>query len=180
MKAETNSKSYSYIVEKFGETTIINRYNWVLELINTYIKSCNIDNDVYVSTDILDHVIIDYYVDIDRLKRFQEIEYTNNTKIYAYLAYWLLRHKPIQIKNTESHDHIFINEQFVAEMIQSFLFDYPSTVIIKEEKEESIKDFLETLVYYFKYREYTAQSIELIILGFLAGAGLQYSYDYRE
>lgn len=51
-----------------------------------------------ISSNALDHVVVDYFVDIDRLKDFQNIQLTYESKIYAYLAFWLLRHKPLQLK----------------------------------------------------------------------------------
>lgn len=43
-----------------------------------------------------------HFVDIDCLMVFQEIESVHSSKIYAYLVYWILRHKPIQIMISEN------------------------------------------------------------------------------
>lgn len=142
---------YKYLVEKFTKEKIQSRYDWLNELLLLYIQKRNYQDKVIVSQDILKHVIVDYFVDIDRLKVFQEIELVHSSKIYAYLCFWILRHKPIQLINEEnSGDIVFINE-----------------------------DFVDTLFYYFQYRDYSAKTIELIILSFQAGCAYQYCADHQ-
>lgn len=172
-------KTYDYIVKHFGESVIADRYDWLYGMLKEYIESRDLGEKTYISEDILNHVIIDYYVDIYRLKDFQDIEHTNHSKIFSYLSFWCLRHKPIQLLCLDMEKDVFINEQFVAEMLRMMLFDNPSNIAILKEKSEDIKEFLETLEYYFKYRDYSAKGIEMIILAFMAGRGYQYSVDHK-
>lgn len=130
---------------------------------------------------LIEHIVIDYFVDIDRLKEFQEIKFVNEIKIHAYLAYWILRHKPLQVTGYDGQDDlVFINEEFVTDFLLSFLFSQPENVPFIGEQEEKIDDFVKTLKYYLSYREYSAQSIEIMLLSFNAGRGYQYSVDYRQ
>jgi hypothetical protein len=136
---------------------------------------------VCISEDILNHVIIDYFVDIYRLKQFQDIEKTHDSKIYAYTIYWLLRHKPMQLVETsDAEDIAFVNEMFATEVLRSYLFRQPENVSIANVKREDMNNFAETLFYYFKYRDYSAQSIEMIVLSFQAGRAYQYSADNEQ
>lgn len=179
MKDIEVSETYQYLVEEFGKDVIAGRFNWLYALIEEFLESRNMKESAFISDDILNHVVIDYYVDIYRLKDFQNIEWTNTAKIYSYTTYWLLRHKPIQLKSLGMEENVFINELFVTELLRSFLFDSPANVVIVPEKEEDIKEFLDTLLYFFKYRDFSAKGIEMIILAFCAGRGYQYSYDVR-
>lgn len=51
---------------------------------------------------------------------------------------------------------------------------------ILDNQKETVDNFVDTLLYYFKYRDYSAKSIEIIILAFGAGRGYQYSVDFQE
>lgn len=175
-----NKDTYQFIIDYFKEEPIKNRYNWLLDLMTEYIQSEKIEEDVYVSKEILDHVVIDYFVDIYRLKDFQDIERVHKTKIYAYLIAWILRHKPIQINSNSANKHVYVNEMFSAELLKSYLFNKPKNVSILQNQREAYDNFAETLLYYFKYRDYSAKSIEMIILGFQAGRAYQFSADKAE
>ncbi len=171
--------SYDFIVEHFTQERIEKRFAWLYDMMQDYIEMEELQDDVYVSEDLLNHVIIDYFVDIYRLKEFQEIEKVNDSKIYAYTIFWLLRHKPIQIKEENAEETVFINEQFASEMLKGYLFRQPENVAVSNLKKEAVDNFTATLLYYFKYRDYSAKSIEMIILAFEAGRGYQYSADCR-
>ena len=177
---DNNVKSedtYEFIIEHFGRERIESRFSWIYGLMEDYIETEKIKDEVYISEDILYHVVIDYFVDIYRLKEFQGIEKTHDSKIYAYLVAWIIRHKPIQIRQENVPERTFINEQFCAELLKSYLFKNPKNVSIVNTKKEQMNTFLETLLYYFKYRDYSAKSIEMLILAFEAGRAYQFSAD---
>ena len=51
----------------------------------------------------------------ERLRGNQEIERVHQSKIYAYLCFGILRHKPLKIKDAEGvAELVFINEEFVC------------------------------------------------------------------
>lgn len=182
-KTDQNNESgnYKYLIEKFGREKIKMRYSWLYEVMEEYIQSENISDAVIISSDILNHVIVDYFVDVDRLKDFQEIEKTHDSKIYAYLSFWILRHKPLQLIKSEQADKLsFVNEVFVCKLLQSYLFSNPANVPIRNDKQDEVDNFVATLLYYFKYRDYSAKSIEIMILAFGAGRGYQYSVDNKQ
>lgn len=172
--------SYAYVIEKFGKDRIISRYEWLYELMETFIRMRKLQEAVLISSDILNHVIVDYFVDIDRLKTFQNIEKTHETKIYAYLAYWLLRHKPMQVVKEDGVEPCaFVNEEFVCELVRSYLFSDPDNVPVLNNQRDIVDNFVATLLYYFKYRDYSAKNIEIMMLAFQAGRGYQYSVDHQ-
>lgn len=174
-------EGYQYILEKFGDEKVTSRAKWLFGLLEDYLVAEELTDKVSISQSVLKHVLVDYFVDIDRLKDFANISRANDSKIYAYTCFWLLRHKPLQIiQQFDNQKLVFINEEFVAHLLRSYLFTEPNDVPILNNRKEEVDNFTTTLLYYFKYREYTAKSIEMIILAFMAGRGYQYSADYQK
>lgn len=178
-KAEENkSDSYIDLVKKVGNGEVSGLYDWADNVLKDFIIKKKYQDKAIISDDILKHVIIDYFVDIDRLKEFQNIKEVHTSKIYAYFGFWVLRHKPLQITSTDgAADLAFINEEFVSCLIRSYLFSEPENVAILENKRDTVDNFVDTMLYYFKYREYSAKSIEIMILAFQAGCAYQYSAE---
>lgn len=176
-----NSDNYVYLISKPGnKEEISSYYDWLNNLLIDFVQKKGYQDQVIVSDDILKHVIIDYFVDIDRLKEFQKIEKVHASKIYAYMSFWLLRHKPLQLTVSEgAADLAFINEEFATYIIRSYLFSEPENVAILANKRECIDSFVATMLYCFQYREYSAKSIELMILAFQAGCAYQYSAEHQ-
>lgn len=173
--------TYQYLADKFGVDRLSSRHEWLNNILHAWLEQRNYDGRVKVMSEAVDHIIIDYFVDIARLKDFSEIEKTNDVKIYAYLAYWMLRRKPLQVVTEgNAEDLVFVNEQMTADFIIGFLYNDPSEISIVASQRERVRLFEDTLVYYFKYRTITAQVIEMILLSFLAGRGYQYSVDYHD
>lgn len=123
---------------------------------------------------ILYHVLLDYYADIQRLKEFHAIKHTKTDKNIAYLAYWILKRKPIQITNSVAEDRdIFINERFVCYIItyECLQQKKQSTGFCKLDEQQAKKydKYIDLLLYFLKYRECSAQMLELLIETFKMG-----------
>lgn len=173
--------TYRYLVEKFTAEKIASRFDFVHNILNAYIKQNELEDRVIVSLNMIEHIVVDYFVDIDRLKELPKIEKTNEVKIYSYLSFWMLRHKPLQIKNKDGEDDlVFVNEDCTAAFLISFLFKDPENVSLIEDRKPQVDEFVKTLRYHLIYRNYSAQNIELMLLAFLAGRGYQYSVDYQK
>lgn len=173
-----NHGNYKFLIKKFGKETIEQRFESIYKFICEFIESKDIIDDVIISVDLVNNVVLDYFTDIYRLKDFQDIELVNYAKIYAYTAYWLLRRKPIQIKPENSDDKLsFINEEMVVTYLFSYLFG--SDVYIVQSKLETFTEFQKNLLYSFIYRNYSPQFIETMIYSIEAGKAYQYSIDYK-
>lgn len=48
-------------------------------------------------------------------------------------------------------------------------FSEPKNIPILDNQCEKVDNFVDTLLYYFQYREYSAKNIEIMILAFQAG-----------
>lgn len=177
---ENMERNYIELLHKVGAEKFDSRFAELQKQIGEFLVaaqyiSASGENDHAECNDrILYHVLLDYYSDIQRLKEFHEIEHTKTDKNIAYLAYWILRRKPIQIDNSlEKDKDIFINERFVCYMIiyeclqqkqkktESLRLDEPSV--------EKYDKYIDLLLYFLKYREYNAQMLELLIETFKAG-----------
>ena len=177
----TENKGYQYLLEKFGERKVASRFDYVNNVLNTFIKQRRYEGRVSISQNLVEHIVIDYFVDIDRLKKFQGMTLVSEVKIYAYLSYWMLRHKPLQIAVCDGQDDLaFVNEEMVADFLASFLFDHPGGIPLIEESRAVVDEFVKTLEYHLAYRNYTAQNTELMLLAFHAGRKYQYSVDYQK
>ncbi|MCL2796850.1 MAG: hypothetical protein FWD58_02185 [Firmicutes bacterium] len=126
-----------------------------------------LNEDVRVDAALMWQSILDYFVDTYKLKTFEGIERTNNQKVYSYSLFWFLRRKPIQIlKNVE--DAEFINERvgahiFVAKLLKRISFPVTAEVKNEDAAMEAMKPFMNNVLYNFKYRIYTQQSLELMV-----------------
>lgn len=177
-----NSKTYQYILDVFGEERIKNRYASLLEYMNDFIKRHHYEENLTISKNALSQMIIDYFVDIDRLKQFHGIERISTTKIYSYSAFWLIKRKPLMIikDNLEDYNLTFANERFVVGYLLRCLNDESISTLILDEKKPDYIDFVDNLMYFLQYRVITAQAIETILFAFKAGKAIQYSEDYQD
>lgn len=131
-----------------------------------YIKESGYEGKVVVNELALGYTLLDYFEDIRRLKDFHHIPHINSIKLVAYMAYWLLRRKPMQVVENKK-ELLYVNERFAMAYVLEFLNNDHTHIL--ERENEGLKAFTESLLYYFKYRQLNAQAIEMIILAFFAG-----------
>lgn len=113
---------------------------------------------------------MDYFSDIKRLKDYQHIEKVNEFKIKAYETFWLLKRKPIQLKRQLEDDRwLYVNEKFLLVRLSSFMLQDDMNVALVDERRKGLKNYLDTLYYYLKFRTCDAQALELMLLAFEAG-----------
>lgn len=175
-KIEAVDMSYDTVIDSFqdGRERIPERIRDLLIKVQAFLETITEDTSVfYVSDRLVTHVVMDYFTDIERLKKFHSIERTNRFKILAYELYWWLKRKPIQIIGDCTEDLVFVNEKFATSLIIDF-FSKELQAIKPGEGKQSINSFIDTLYYYFKYRHYTAQDIEIMLLAFQAGSYTNY------
>ena len=157
-----------HIIQDFIETVpkFKDRYDSLISDIDIFIKASELEDEVYLNSLSLGYALIDYFEDIRRLKEFHSVEHINCIKIVSYTSYWLLRRKPIQLKEKAGKLSIYINERFVVAYILDFLSNEEH---ILQRELRGLKAFSESLFYHLKYRAISANSIEQIITAFFAG-----------
>ena len=166
---EISAKEY---LGKFGIDIdrITHRYATLVKAINGFIKKNKLEGKVDFNGRMLRQSVIDYFVDIVRIKAFHKIEKINSEKIYAYTAYWLFRRKPLQVlKNFEGCE--YINELLITAMLLSEIAAEKGITKAMMNENPAYKQFKDLLLYNFKYRPLSQQSLELMIDAFFCGYG---------
>lgn len=167
------------LVKLFGKKEMEEKWNSLFIEMNEFLEINNVSSYAFVDKILLSNAIIDFYVDIKRLQDFSKIKKINSQKTIAYTAYWLLRRKPIQIINNQGEIEDIgklkglatLNERFVLQFILTYLSVrvVKSTVLERSEVNKGIENFCGTLLYFLIYRLRDAQSLEMVLVAFLAG-----------
>lgn len=162
------TETYNYLVEKFTEEVIDERVEHLRLRIDKYLQQTGHPDLYLLNTTVLKDAVTDYFADIERLKDFQGIEKVNKNKITAYIAYWLLRHKPIQITvdQCKNYEWTYPNEEFVASLIMKDYIVYDETLCKGMPQVRQLSKFL---FYFLKYRILTPQTLELFLEGVHTG-----------
>ena len=147
---------------------IARRYRKVLEAVHSFINVKGIAQNIVVNTKILKTAIYDYFVDIARIKEFHNIDKVNVEKIYSYMAYWLLRRKPLQIQ-ADFPGSEYINELFVTVYMLSAILAEKSIDSNISGKNATWNKFQSLLFYNLKYRPISQNALELTIEAFFCG-----------
>lgn len=139
-------------------------YNDIVE----YIKTSKFDEtQVVLNKYSLSCMLVDYFIDIGRLKEFHNIDHVNSIKIVSYISYWFLRRKPIQVLAYDDN-LLYVNEKFIALYILDFLMNNERGNIL-DRTEKGLVAFRNQLCYHLKYRNYNAQTIEMMLMSFFSG-----------
>ena len=171
MNSTSVKSDYRDLIEEFGEDAIAERINSWKERIDAFVSSRGLVNKVLVSDRNLWLALLSYFSDIKRLKSYHGIKEINGIKIHSYTAFWLLRKKPIQVVE-EFDDCERINERFIAFVLVDFLLRDWAEAVLSGEAQKQFIEFTETLYYTFSYRDFSAQSIEIVLTAFLAGVAV--------
>ncbi len=179
---QKDNETYEYLITLFGKDTINNRIRNLEIRINDYLYKTGCSDLYLLNMTVLEDAVTDYFADIARLKEFQDIEHINKNKITAYISFWLLKRKPIQIICDECKDYnlIYPNEEFVTTLIikDYLVYDYELLRGLYE-----VQELSKLILYFLKYRLTTSQSLELFLegvhTGIKMGKALQKKHNYE-
>jgi len=159
------------IAADFGIEIISKRWTSVYENMTFFVEQMGLSYSVSVDRFLLSTVISDYFNDIKRLKDFHSINETNSIKETAYMSYWILRRKPLQItdKTVDNKDLVMINEKFVLQYICTYLSIRERKEHILLRSNKGLENFSGMLLYFLIYRVHDPYSLEMIIMAFFAG-----------
>ena len=162
--------NYAELINDVGEEEFDILMNELCETIEDFLKEAGYDDSIVCNQRILYHVLLDYYSDLARLKEFHEIKDTKTDKVIAYLIFWFLRRKPIQIPQfcKEERD-IFVNERFACYFLINECLWQGLDYVLDKDGMGKVDQYIELLFYYFKYRQLNPQVIELLIESFKIG-----------
>jgi hypothetical protein len=161
------------LLQVFGEQKLNERYNRLFDEMSLFLNKNSLQDKACVSKALLASVVIDYFNDIMRLKKFHtDIEKANSQKVIAYTSHWILYRKPIQIIDNsaaEDKELVTLNERFILQYILDYLSEREREQHILLRRNLGLRSFAGLLLYWLVYRPHDAQSIEMIITAFLAG-----------
>lgn len=163
-------RDYQYLIRHFTAEKLKERWAFLVDTAKLLIKSRQVEEYVLINKKLIDQVVIDYFSDIKRLKDFHGINKVDLSKIAAYTAYWVLKRKPLHIKESVSEETytkkpflIHMNEWFASYLLKSMVFNMGSRIII-DEAFGRWNNFDNLLTYFLTYRIVTHQGLELAIV----------------
>lgn len=167
---EDRTFSYDEIVKRVGKKKFEERLEELIKSANAYIQEAGYEDHVQCNQRIMLNVMLDYFADIFRLKEFHDIEKVRTEKIFAYTVAWLVRRKPLQfIHDTDEEKDMFVNERFAVYLLINECLLGGEKKFVSKENLSKLNEYIELLLYYFKYRECNPQVLELAIESFKMG-----------
>lgn len=127
-----------------------------------FIEKSTVDKHAQCHSLLLGQTVVTYFYDL----YCQAIQPNDDIKSLAYLAYWLLKIKPIQIDENPSFPkektqaYLCLNEKFIATYVLSHLVD--------NFRQEQLSQALKETIHFFQYQPCTPQSLEALLLSVLA------------
>jgi hypothetical protein len=161
-------KNYDFLFKHYTREDINERYIFWRNVCEKVIEDMNLTESAVVNYDLLTSMVLNYFADMVRLKDFHEIKGAHRVKIYAYSVFWFLRVSPVQIIKPTICINPYINEKIATWLISSQFIRRNRKNILDR---DIISHYEDAILYYFKYRIYTAQSIEMFITSFCVGSG---------
>jgi hypothetical protein len=131
---------------------------------------------------VIDDVVLNTMSDMSRIMAYHPVEKPTRYKYAAYLGFWWQRGKPFSCKLQnysefpEIEDGLLnsifrdlcmsLNELFIADVMLSMIKLYPTEDVCADITSTFTRIQLkESLLYFLKYRQYTAQGLELFLKG---------------
>lgn len=171
--------NYKYLIDAFGQNTIQQRYEHMAKRATEFIKDNNLENKVVLNYGILNVVMLDYFADLQRLKDFEEILRTNKNKITAYMSYWWLRRRPLQVivDAIDDEELVYVNEKFIVTLLTKDFMNSSTKLLLSNKQ---CQQCLTHIYYHLKYRVYTAQTLELMLMAADTGKEIGKLIDCNE
>ena len=168
-------KHYEGLIERIGKERIEQRYQFLHEEMSRFLAAFSHERkgsaeQLYINERVLMHAVLEYFEDIEKVKAAHGLEHTNTPKVMAYMAYWLLLRRPIQLLSSEcDDDFVYVNEKFVLSMLLSFLTAGAESKPLEGTDRSIYVAFTNTFYYFLKFRHLDPQGIEMILLAFRLG-----------
>lgn len=163
-------ENYRELIDEVGVDKFRERFEELQKTAMEFIEMAGFSETSYCNERILMQVILDYFMDVMRLKEFHSIERIRTEKLFAYTISWIVRRKPIQFRDySEEEREIFINERFAAYLLINECLMCGTKHFVQEAYAEKLVEYTEMLLYYFKYRQCDPKTLELLIESFKMG-----------
>ena len=150
-------------------------------------KPERVQKAVYLNMGILRLVVKSYFDDIYRYKDYSGTKLANQHKQAAYTIKWIVKFKPIQIKeeydNEKDLNDVIMDINLIFALICGFSFLSEKSIALiakekenkeKENKEEKEQSFYDKLLYTLRYRPFSGKQLISIF------EALELSADFSE
>ena len=171
---ERKKDTYQTLIETVGEDKVNDFMSFLQTQCEQFLQEASYKDSVVCNDRILFHALLDYYSDIERLKQFHHIKNIRTNKVFAYIAYWILRRKPLQFVSEDiTETDIFVNERFAMFLVINECLLEGVNYALSADGQKKFDEYVDFLFYYFKYRECSPQALELLIETFKIGLEFQ-------
>lgn len=169
---------YGFILKHYSMDDLQERFGVWYSDVQKFIRKKGLEDCTVINSRRLGYAVLDYFTDMVRMKEFHEIEHANLNKIYAYSSYWFLRRQPIQLtNNVKKETDLYINELFIVNnLIAKMKVHCPHGEILQK---QSLLEMAQLWFYNFKYRLFTAQSLEMALCSFFVANGNEVTKNNR-
>lgn len=161
---------YDFILDYYTIEDLQERFGVWYSDAKKFIEKKGLSDCAQINNRRLGYAVCDYFADMIRMKEFHGIDHANLNKVYAYSSYWFLRRQPIQlVSSVEKDTDLYINELFIVNnLVAKMKWHCSHKDIIQK---QSLLEMANLWFYNFKYRVFTAQSLEMAIGSFFTANG---------
>ena len=99
-------ENYRELIDEVGVDKFRERFEELQKTAMEFIEIAGFSDVAYCNERILMQVILDYFMDVMRLKEFHSIERIRTEKLFAYTISWIVKRKPIQFREYSDLQHI--------------------------------------------------------------------------
>lgn len=131
---------------------VFDKLTWLQQFLNIFVESMHIkEEDFTVSVPDIISIIVDVNKEIEQIKQFHSLDHISTAKELSLYCYYILKRKPIMIRDEEKHLNK-INEKFCVSLLLSS---------VNIEKKLN-KEYIRFLVDMFYRAELTKDAIYLL------------------
>lgn len=161
---------YDFILDYYTIEDLQERFGVWYSDAKKFIEKKGLTDCVQINSRRLGYAVCDYFADMIRMKEFHGIDHANLNKVYAYSSYWFLRRQPLQlVSNVEKDADLYINELFIVNnLVAKMKWHCSHKDIIQK---QTLLEMANLWFYNFKFRVFTAQSLEIAICSFFTANG---------
>ena len=129
----------------------------IFNLFAQWFKAC-VGSNIALEPPILMNVVQSYSYDLDRYRKFHEIEMSDTVRRAAYLAKWMMRFRPVRVLEYSSSEVARQSELTADELFTMFVV----SVYLQVDLEEVLSNRLMNIfIYSLRYRSHSEDTFIL-------------------
>lgn len=112
-------ENYRELIDEVGVDKFRERFEELQKTAMEFIEMAGFSETAYCNERILMQVILDYFMDVMRLKEFHSIERIRTEKLFAYTISWIVRRKPFSFGIIPKKREIFLSMNVLLHICSS-------------------------------------------------------------